>query len=83
MKKNEIEIGKVYTKEKGEERKVLDIGPQYALWEYKKYRGWLRYEVVSAAQNKQRLNKQYNMSIEAFARWAKYVKVDEEIEKGL
>ena len=33
MKKSEIEIGRTYSNGRGRERRVIDIGPQYKLYD--------------------------------------------------
>lgn len=73
MKKREIVIGGVYSNGKGRVRKVIDIGPQYKLYNTQESSENLRYEIIDdGTKKKQTVGKQLNMTVAAFASWAKY-----------
>ena len=46
MKKSEVKIGGIYSNGKGRIRKVVDIGPQYKLYDEQECLENLRYEIV-------------------------------------
>lgn len=72
MKKSEIKIGKAYSNGKGRIRKVVDMGPQYKLYDSQECTDNLRYEVVNDGSKKNRTaDEQGNMTLAAFASWAK------------
>lgn len=72
MKKNEIKIGGVYSNGKGRIRKVVDFGPQYKLYDAQECTENLRYEIVNDGSKKNRTaGEQANMTVAAFAAWAK------------
>lgn len=47
MKKSEIKIGHIYSNGKGRLRKVIDIGPQYKLYDGQRCDENMRYEVTT------------------------------------
>ena len=47
MKKSEIKIGHIYSNRKGRLRKVIDIGPQYKLYDGQGCDENMRYEVIN------------------------------------
>jgi len=72
MKKSEIKVGEVYTNGKGRTRKVVDFGPQYVLYEGQACTENLQYEVVHDGSKKNRTaGERHNMTLSAFASWAK------------
>lgn len=72
MKKSEIKIGKLYSNGKGRIRKVVDMGPQYKLYDAQVCEDNLRYEIVNDGSKKNRTaGEQGNMTLAAFASWAK------------
>lgn len=72
MKKGEIEVGKLYSNGRGRIRKVDDIGSQYKCYEGQESTENLRYEIVQDGTKKNReAGKQRNMTLAAFATWAK------------
>lgn len=72
MKKNEIQIGASYSNGKGRIRKVIDMGPQYKFYYGQECTENLRYEIVHDGTKKNRTaGEQSNMSVAAFAVWAK------------
>lgn len=72
MKKSEIKIGCTYSNGRGRERKVIDIGPQYKLYDGQESADNLRYEVVKDGSARNRTaGMQHNMTLAAFAAWAK------------
>lgn len=72
MKKSEIKIGGVYSNGKGRIRKVIDIGPQYKLYDEVASTENLRYEIVNDGTKKNcTAGEEGNMTIQAFATWAK------------
>lgn len=74
MKKSEIKTGKIYSNGKGRARKVLDMGPQYKFYEGQESTENLRYEVVQDGTKKNRTaGEQHNMTVAAFASWAKEI----------
>lgn len=73
MKKSEIIIGHYYTNGNGRTRKVIDTGAQYKLYDAQVSDENLRYEVVKDGSKTNRTaGEQQNMTIAAFARWARY-----------
>ena len=71
MKKSEIEIGCTYSNGRGRERKVVDIGPQYKFYDVQSIEN-MRYEVVKDGSARNRTaGTQHNMTLAAFAAWAK------------
>lgn len=74
MKKSDIVIGQMYSNGKGRIRKVIDFGPQYKLYDAQECTEALRYEIVQDGSKKNRTaGQQSNMTISAFAAWAKEV----------
>lgn len=72
MKRIEIKIGKLYSNGKGRIRKVVDMGPQYKLYDAQECTDNLRYEIVNDGSKKNRTaGEQGNMTLAAFASWAK------------
>lgn len=72
MKKSEIKIGGLYSNDRGRVRKVVDIGPQYILYDGQRNEENLCYEIVQDGTNNNRMaGKQCNMTVIAFAAWAK------------
>lgn len=72
MKKSEIVVGKCYSNGKGRIRKVVDIGPQYKLYDHQICTENLCYEVVQDGSKKNRTaGEQGCMTVAAFASWAK------------
>lgn len=72
MKKSEIEIGRTYSNGRGRERKVVDIGPQYKSYNEQESVENMRYEVVKDGSARNRTaGMQHNMTLAAFAAWAK------------
>lgn len=51
MKKSEIKIGHIYSNGKGRLRKVIDIGPQYKLYDGQRCDENMRYEGKQGEQN--------------------------------
>lgn len=68
--KSEIAIGKVYSNGKGRQRLVVDMGPQY-----KAYSGQVSTENLCYApiKNGEPADKRENMTVAAFASWAKEI----------
>ena len=72
MKRNEIKIGQLSSNGKGRIRKVVDMGPQYKLYDAQECTDNLRYEIVNDGSKKNRTaGEQGNMTLAAFASWAK------------
>ena len=72
MKKSEIVVGKCYSNGKGRIRKVVDIGPQYKLYDHQICTEKLCYEVVQDGSKKNRTAGERGcMTVAAFASWAK------------
>lgn len=72
MKRNEIIVGALYSNGKGRIRKVIDMGPQYKLYEGQSCTENLLYEVINDGSKKNRTaGERGNMTIAAFAAWAK------------
>ena len=72
MKKSEIVVGKSYSNGKGRIRKVVDMGPQYKLYDARVSTENLRYEIVRDGSKANRTaGEQGNMTVAAFASWAK------------
>lgn len=80
MKKSEIRIFGVYSNGRGRVRKVVDIGPQYVLYDGQECTENLRYEIVNDGTKKNRTaGEHHNMTVAAFAAWAKEeVEVEED-----
>lgn len=71
MKKSEIIKGHIYTNGKGRARKVVDIGPQYKLYDSQESEENLQYEIVNDGSKTNRTaGERHNMTVAAFARWA-------------
>lgn len=74
MRKSEIFIGKTYSNGKGRERKIVDFGPQYKLYDGQESTENLRYEVVKdGSKANATVGTQGNMTLASFAAWAKTV----------
>ena len=72
MKKSEIRIGHTYSNGRGWERRVIDFGPQYKLYDGQESLENLRYEVVKDGSVRNRtMGAEHNMTLAAFAAWAK------------
>lgn len=72
MKKSEIKIGHIYSNGKGRLRKVIDIGPQYKLYDGQGCDENMRYEVVKDGSKKNlTAGTQGNMTMASFASWSK------------
>lgn len=72
MRKDQITVGKSYSNGKGRIRKVVDIGPQYKLYDEQESTECLRYEIIDDGSKKNRTaGQQGNMTISGFASWAK------------
>lgn len=72
MKRSEIKIGKSYSNGRGRVRKVVDIGPQYKLYDGQETDECLCYEIVKDGSKKNlTTGKRCNMTISSFASWAK------------
>lgn len=72
MKKSEIKVGKLYSNGKGRVRKVIDIGPQYTAYCNQGCTENLCYEIVNDGSKKNgACGQRGNMTIAAFASWAK------------
>ena len=72
MKKCEVKIGGIYSNGKGRIRKVVDIGPQYKLYDEQECLENLRYEIVyDGSKNNRTAGEQGNMTVASFAAWAK------------
>lgn len=72
MKKTEIRIGGIYSNGKGRIRKVIDMGPQYTLYDGQECKDNLRYEIIHDGTKKNRTaGEQHNMTLAAFASWSK------------
>ena len=72
MKKSEIRIGHTYSTGRGRERRVIDIGPQYKLYDAQESVENMRYEVVKDGSVRNRtMGAEHNMTLAAFAAWAK------------
>lgn len=72
MKKIAIVVGKLYSNGKGRIRKVVDIGPQYKLYDAQVSTENLRYEIVrDGSKTNRTAGEQGNMTVAAFASWAK------------
>lgn len=72
MKKSEVKIGGIYSNGKGRIRKVVDIGPQYKLYDEQECLENLRYEIVhDGSKNNCTAGEQGNMTVASFAAWAK------------
>lgn len=72
MKKSDIKIGRSYSNGKGKIRRVVDIGPQYKLYDLQECCENLRYEIVSdGTKNNRAAGEQHNMTIAAFASWCR------------
>lgn len=72
MKKSEIKIGCIYSNGRGRARKVVDIGPQYKLYDGQASTENLRYEIiVDGSKSNRTAGQQGNMTLVAFANWAK------------
>ena len=72
MKKSEIKIGHIYSNGKGRLRKVIDIGPQYKLYDGHRCDENMRYEVINDVSKANRTaGEQHNMTLAAFASWCK------------
>ena len=72
MKKSEIRIGHTYSNGRGQERRVIDIGPQYKLYDAQESVENMRYEVVKDGSVRNRtMGAEHNMTLAAFAAWAK------------
>ena len=71
-KKSEVKIGGIYSNGKGRIRKVVDIGPQYKLYDEQECLENLRYEIVhDGSKNNRTAGEQGNMTVASFAAWAK------------
>lgn len=72
MKKSEIMIGETYSNGKNRVRRVVDIGSQYKAYNAQECTENLRYEIVHDGSKQNRTaGEQHNMTIAAFAAWAK------------
>lgn len=72
MKKSEIKVGCVYSNGRGRARRVVDIGPQYKLYDGQESTENLRYEIVrDGSKTNRTAGQQQNMTLAAFASWAK------------
>lgn len=72
MRKNEIKKGHIYSDGKGRERLVVDIGPQYTLYNGQICTENLQYEVVRDGSAKNAMaGKRSNMTVASFASWSK------------
>jgi hypothetical protein len=74
VKKADIKINKVYTDNKGTEKCVMDIGPQYTLLPGQEDTDCLRYfhTVKKGVVTKQcNSDHTFNTTRESFAKWAK------------
>ena len=72
MKKSEIKIGHIYSNRKGRLRKVIDIGPQYKLYDGQGSDENMRYEDINDGSKKNRTaGEQHNMTLASFASWCK------------
>lgn len=72
MKKSEIEIGKMYSTGHGRVRKIVDIGPQYKIYEGQCCTENLCYEIIQDGTKKNStVGKRCCMTVAAFASWAK------------
>lgn len=72
MKKADIIIGGVYSNGAGRVRRIIDMGPQYKLYPGAASEENVRYEVVlDGSKRNSTAGKQANMSLQAFASWAK------------
>lgn len=72
MKKNEIEIGASYSNGKGRIRKVIDMGPQYKLYDGQVCTENLRYEIIyDGSKSNRTAGEQGNMTVASFAAWVK------------
>lgn len=72
MKKSEIRIGKSYSNGRGRVRKVVGVGPEYALYTGQLDGECLCYEIVQDGSKKNlAAGKRCNMTVSAFASWAK------------
>jgi hypothetical protein len=71
MKRDLIIPGKSYTDGKGGVRRVVDIGPQYKLYERQIATDCLRFKVVAKKRGPLILGSEYNCTRLSFAAWAK------------
>lgn len=83
MKRKEIIKGHVYSNGKGRERKVIDIGPQYKLYDRQESEDNLQYEVVKDGTKKNlTAGKCYPITTASFASWAKIDVTEEGVEQS-
>ena len=70
MKKNEIEVGKMYTDTKGGVRLVIAAGPEYVLYDGQENRDCLRYKILKKKRGPYPVGSEQNCTRTSFANWA-------------
>lgn len=76
MKKSEIVKGKQYTDGKGSIREVLDIGPQYTLYNGQMETDNLQYRLITKKRGPHSVGSVLNSTRSAFASWARQVVIE-------
>ena len=72
VKKSDNKIGHTRPNGKGRPEKVVDMGPQYKLFDGQGCDENMRYEIVRDGNKKNRTaGEQHNMSLASFASWCK------------
>lgn len=72
MKKQQIQLGRQYTDDKGNVREVIAEGPQYHLYEQQMEDDNLRYRVIKRSRGPNPAGTERNSTRAAFAAWAKH-----------
>lgn len=72
MKKQQIQLGRQYTDDKGNVREVIAEGPQYRLYDQQSEVDNLRYRVVRRQRGPNPAGTERNSTRAAFAAWARH-----------
>jgi len=72
MKKQQIQLGRRYTDDKGNVREVIAEGPQYRLYDHQAEEDNLRYRVVKRTRGPNPVGTERNSTRAAFAAWARH-----------
>ena len=73
MKKKDfkIEVGGVYSDEKGGEREVIGIGPEFKLYDSQENEDCLRYKLTAKKRGPYPVGSERNCTTAAFRSWCK------------
>lgn len=78
MKTREIRVGKTYTDNKDNVRRVVDQGPHCVLFPAQSDTDCVRYLIVKKKRGPNKVGDLYNTTRNSFARWAKQEASDEQ-----